>query len=65
MAEPEWPTRGAGGVDVWQGATRMGHADAREGRHMARLVSGGPTGIVGPGNMGDGHAMVMQGSSPI
>ena len=30
----------------------MGHADAREGRHVARLVSGGPTGIVGPGNMG-------------
>ena len=52
MAEPEWPTRGAGGADAWQGATRTSHADAREGHHVARLVSGGPTGIVGPGNMG-------------
>ena len=33
------------GADVWPGATRTGHADAREGRHVARrLVSGGPTG---------------------
>ena len=30
-----WPTRGAGGTDTWQEATRV-HADAREGRHMAR-----------------------------
>ena len=52
MAEPEWPTRGTGGADAWQGATRMSHADAYEGRHVARLVSGGPIGIVGPGNMG-------------
>ena len=37
---------GVGGADAWQGATRTGHADARQGRHVARLVSGGPTGIV-------------------
>ena len=29
-----WPTRGAGGADMWQEATRV-HADAREGRHVA------------------------------
>ena len=29
-----WPTRGAGGADTWQEATRV-HADAREGRHVA------------------------------
>ena len=34
-----------------KGATRTGHVDAREGGHVARLVSGGPTGIVGPGYM--------------
>ena len=36
-----WPMRGAGGVqgtNTWQEATRV-HADAREGRHMARKVS--------------------------
>ena len=34
------------GADVWPGATWTGHADAREGRHVATggLVSGGPTG---------------------
>ena len=42
---------GAGGADEWQGATRTGHADAREGCHVARLVSGGPMGIVGLGYM--------------
>ena len=52
MAKLGWPTRGAGGADAWQGATRTGHADAREGSHVARQVSRGPTGIVGPGNMG-------------
>ena len=33
-----WPTRGAGGaggMDTWQEATQV-HADAREGRHVAR-----------------------------
>ena len=33
-----WPTRGAsgaGGMDMWQEATRV-HADACEGRHVAR-----------------------------
>ena len=44
LAEPARPTRRAGGTDMWQEATRV-HADAREGRHMARgLVVGGPTG---------------------
>ena len=40
-----WPTRGAGGADTWQEATRV-HADAREGRHMAQWGSavGGTTG---------------------
>ena len=42
-----WPTRGAGGAqgaDTWQEATRV-HADAREGRHVARGSAGeGPTG---------------------
>ena len=45
MAEPEWPTRGAGGADAWQG----GHADARGGAPRGKQVSEGPTGIVGPG----------------
>ena len=40
-----WPTRGAGGADTWQEATRV-HANAREGRHMAEwgLACEGPTG---------------------
>ena len=39
-----WPTRGAGGADTWQEATRV-HADAREGRHMSGGSAGeGPTG---------------------
>ena len=39
-----WPTRGAGGTNTWQAATRV-HADAPEGRHMAGgLAIGGPTG---------------------
>ena len=38
------PTRGAGGADTWQEATRV-HADAREERHVAGgLAVGGPTG---------------------
>ena len=36
VAEPEWPTQGACGADVWSGNTWTGHADAREGRHVAR-----------------------------
>ena len=37
-----WPTRGAGGVDMWQEATRV-HADARKGRHVVEwgLAFGG------------------------
>ena len=37
----EWPTRGVGGADTWQEATRV-HTDAREGRHVAggRQVKG-------------------------
>ena len=43
------PTRGAGGADRWQEATRV-HADAREGRHMARGAgSWRAHGLVGPG----------------
>ena len=39
-----WPTRGAGGADMWQEAMQV-HVDAREGRHMARgLACEGPTG---------------------
>ena len=39
-----WPTRGVGGADTWQEATRV-HVDAREGRHVAGgLAVGGPTG---------------------
>ena len=36
-----WPTRGAGGADMWQKATQV-HADARVGRHVAggRQVKG-------------------------
>ena len=43
--EATWPTRGAGGADRWQEATRV-HADTREGRHAAEwgLASEGPTG---------------------
>ena len=42
-AEATW--QDACGPRVWPSATRTGHADAREGRHVARrLVSGGPTG---------------------
>ena len=38
------PTRGAGGADMWQEATRV-HADAREGRHVAGGLAGeGPKG---------------------
>ena len=38
--------RRACGADVWPGATRTDHADAHEGRHVAKggLVSGGRTG---------------------
>ena len=44
-----WPTRGAGGADPWQEATRV-HADAREGCHVARGAgSWRAHGIVGPG----------------
>ena len=39
-----WPTRGTGGADTWQEATRV-HADAHEGRHVAGGSAGeGPTG---------------------
>ena len=39
-----WPTRGAGGVNMWQEATWV-HTDAREGRHVARgMAREGPTG---------------------
>ena len=38
------------GAATWQGATRSGGARGRPcGEPRARLVSGGPTGIVGPG----------------
>ena len=30
-----WPTRGAGGADTWQEATRV-HADARQGCQVAK-----------------------------
>ena len=47
-----WPTRGAGGAggaDTWQEATWV-HADAHEGRHMARGAgSWRAHGLVGPG----------------
>ena len=39
-----WPTRGVGGADRWQEATRV-HADTREERHMAEGMAGeGPMG---------------------
>ena len=38
------------GADVWPGATRTGHADAREGRHVARGAGKWRAhGLVGPG----------------
>ena len=38
------------GADVRPGATRTGHADAREGRHVASEASKWRThGLVGPG----------------
>ena len=48
MAGRVWPTRGA---DVWPDATRTGgHADAREGRHVASKVGKWRAhGLVGPG----------------
>ena len=50
MAEPGRPTRGAGGADAWQEATRTVHVGARVGRHVA---AGGRMwrahGLVGPG----------------
>ena len=43
-AAQRWRTGGAGGADTRHEATRV-HADAREGRHMARgLACEGPTG---------------------
>ena len=54
MAEPRLTTRGAGGADS-RGRRPSGrvHVDARVGRHVAGgFASGGPTGIVGPANMG-------------
>ena len=39
-----WPTRGAGGVDTWQEATRV-HTDAHEGCRVAGWSAReGPTG---------------------
>ena len=35
VAEPGRPTRGAGGADAWQEATRTVHVGARVGRHVA------------------------------
>ena len=54
MAEPEWPARGAGGVDAWQEATRT---PVRGATWQVRMARGGPTGIVGPGNSGGGAIM--------
>ena len=52
MAEPGRPTRGAGGVDAWQEATQMGPHGRPCGAPRGRgFESGGPTGIVGPGNI--------------
>ena len=42
--------RGACGADAWPGATQTGHADAREGRHVAREAGKWRAhGLVGPG----------------
>ena len=39
-----WPTRGVGGADTWQEATRV-HGDAHEGCHVAGgSASEGPMG---------------------
>ena len=38
MAGRVWPTRGAGGADAWQEATRTVHVGARVGRHVAGEV---------------------------
>ena len=51
MADPGWPTRGAGGAATWQEATRSRGPRGRpcgvpRGDEMA---GEGPTGIVGPG----------------
>ena len=69
MAEPGWPTRGTGGADAWQEATRTRHAGARVGRHVA--CGGGAGRWRAHGNsgtlvtVGDGNAMKTKGSSPI
>ena len=49
MAEPGWPTRGAGGADAWQEATLTLERGAT---WQVRMARGGPTGIVGPGKSG-------------
>ena len=46
--EATW--QNACGTDVWPGATWTGHADAREGRHVARGAGKWRAhGLVGPG----------------
>ena len=64
MVEPEWPARGASGVDAWQEATRT---PVRGATWQVRMARGGPTGIVGPGNSGGGAVtqLVKEGSPPI
>ena len=47
---PEWPTRGAGGADAWQEATRTDPRGRPSGAPRGRgFAYGGPTGKVGPG----------------
>ena len=54
MAEPRRPTRGAGRADVWQEATQTGPRGCPCGAPRGRgFASEGPTGIVGPGNIGE------------